>query len=260
MNDTNNIPESVSYSYCEIGTDVEVLTVDNGSGPISTIRVDGSSVRVVLNGIRDFDFDHGFIPFTINGNKRCLIGIRGEYRNMILFINIDDKMYEEYFLVNAEQIKVTSIVNELNSKNPIVKVKINLFISKDRSTDIEITFFYSSDGIHNLSWADPVMYFSHGDKLKVLKIDRKHLVPCGDKLYANKGKKKASGNEKDINGIALIRSSHDILDGFCERAICGVGEFSQFTRGERLVLAEHLDAVTAIIDKKLREITASAEK
>lgn len=258
MNNTSNIPEHLSYSYSEIGLNVEVLTVDIGNEPISTIRVDGSSVRVILNDIRDFDFDHGFIPFTMNGNKRCLIGVRGEYRNIILFINIDDKIYEEYF-VNTEQIKVTSVANGLNSKNPIIKAKINLFISKDCSTDIEITFFYSSDGIHNLSWTDPVMYSTHGDKLKILKIDRKLLVPCGNKLYANKGKK-ASGNEKDINSIALIRSSHDILDGICERAIYGVAEFSQFTRGERLILAGHLNAVTDMIDKKLKEITASAEK
>ena len=60
--------------------------------------------------------------------------------------------------------------------------------------------------------------------------------------------------------LMLMKSYRDILGSLCKSAIYEVGMFSQFTREERLILAEHLDVITTIIDKKLKEITASAEK
>lgn len=81
------------------------------------------------------------------------------------------------------------------------------------------------------------------------------------KKNVNEGKK-VSDNEKIIDDTALMlmRSYHDIFNSLCKSAIYEVGVFRQFTRGERLILADHLDAVTTMIDKKLKEITASAEK
>lgn len=75
-------------------------------------------------------------------------------------------------------------------------------------------------------------------------------------------RKRVSDNEKIIDDTALMlmRSYHDIFNSLCKSAIYEVGMFSQFTREERLILAEHLDVITTIIDKKLKEITASAEK
>lgn len=70
-------------------------------------------------------------------------------------------------------------------------------------------------------------------------------------------------NDKSKSGMfyyELMKSYRDILGSLCKSAIYEVGMFSQFTREERLILAEHLDVITTIIDKKLKEITASAEK
>ena len=221
MKNTNDKSKSRMFYYDEIGTTVEVSTADISIGTTSTISVTSPSVCIVLNDIRDLDIDHGFIPFIMDGDKRCLIGIRGRYRDIMLFINIDNGIYEEYIFSNIEQIKVISVANELKTEKHTCRVKAKFFISEDYGSveDIEIVFFYSNDGIYNYYWTDPFMNFAYLDKLKIMKIYRKHLIHCC-RSDVNEGKK-VSDYE--------------------------VGVFSQFTRGERLILADHLEEMNGIM-------------
>ena len=266
--------------------------LDHSEWTITTRDKDGNmcdtiSINTAKVGNTNFNLNTG--SFTFRG-CRYIISVGGDNHNSIIVINLSSNEAYQYNFKDVQSINISSIDCDDGMLGPIVKISGKLVKVKDNHrinmqyrAIIDFAFGITSFVDTELT-PDTLDFNAHKEFIETAKVEYEILkvknlydyTKCKEddtkkpntaekdpepKKNANEGKK-VSDNEKIIDDttLMLMRSYHDIFNSLCKSAIYEVGVFSQFTREERLILAKHLDVVTTMIDKKLKEITASAEK